>query len=308
VADIGEVRRGLRQFCHKIATSALNGADVRSAFYIAPAIVYTIAIAFYYLMYGGVLDYLPAVAFLGAVLTITVLSYRRKMGRYWVSIISIMLSYEALQSVVGSLAVTRGITSLYPLDSLLWGFNLTGWVQSTFESPAVTAIASTFYSLHVPLIVATCLIVWYVKRPLFGKYVTVMIITTYAALMTFILMPTAPPWYAGVANNLYQTATSSALPQGLVSFMSLVEVDQFAAFPSLHGAYAIIFSYFMIKIDRRLALISLPITFGILFSTLYLGQHYLIDLIGGALYALIPCAIAERFQLNIPGSRQTTKQ
>jgi membrane-associated phospholipid phosphatase len=71
----------------------------------------------------------------------------------------------------------------------------------------------------------------------------------------------------------------------------------------LHGAYSIIFSYFMIKIDRRLSLVSIPITLGILFSTLYLGQHYLIDLIGGATYALIPCLVAERFQIHLPGTQ-----
>jgi membrane-associated phospholipid phosphatase len=101
---------------------------------------------------------------------------------------------------------------------------------------------------------------------------------------------------------LGQSATASNLPQGVVSFLSMVEVDQFAAFPSLHGAYAITFCYFIIKVDKRLAIIAVPITAGILFSTLYLGQHYTIDLIGGAIYAIIPCLITERFQLHIAGT------
>ncbi len=117
-------------------------------------------------------------------------------------------------------------------------------------------------------------------------------------------MATAPPWYQGVAANLYQSAYVSVLPRGVISIQSLVEADKFAAFPSLHAAYAIIFSYFMIKLDRRLALFAIPITVGILFSTLYLGQHYLIDLIGGSIYALVPCLIAERFYIHIPGTQR----
>lgn len=237
----------------------------------------------------------------------TILSSRRKMGRYWVSIISIMVSYEALQGAVGSLAIARGISSLYPLDKSLWGFNVTGWVQTSLASPTMTMLASFFYTLHIPLVVATCLVIWYVKRPLFGKYVTVMVLTSYAALITFLVLPTSPPWYSGVASNLYQSASNSVVPQGLASLLSFAEVDKFAAFPSLHGAYAIIFSYFMIKVDRRLAFVAIPITLGIMFSTLYLGQHYLIDLIGGAVYALVPCAIAERFQFQIPGSQTQSK-
>jgi membrane-associated phospholipid phosphatase len=276
---------------------------MRENVYILPALVYSVAISVYYLMSGVALNYAPALLFLGAVVVMTGMSYYRKMGRYWISIISIMISYEALQGTVGTVAAVRGIASLYPLDRLIWGFNLTGWVQTSLESPAMTTVATMFYSLHVPLVIATCLTVWFAKRSLFGRYVTVMVLTSYAALVTFIVVPTAPPWYSGAAANLYQSASAAIFPQGITSLLSLVEADKFAAFPSLHGAYAIIFSYFMIKVDRRLAIVAVPITAGILFSTLYLGQHYLIDLIGGAAYALIPCLIAERFQLHVPGTQ-----
>jgi membrane-associated phospholipid phosphatase len=298
--------RQLRQFSRRILSRTAVRIDLRNNIFILPALVYSVGVSIYYLLYGISTDIVPALVFLAAVPCMIVLSSTRRMSKYWISIISIMISYEALQGTAGSVAVSRGVSSLYAFDKVLWGFNLTGWVQATFASPATTAVASIFYSMHVPLIVATCLAVWYAKRSLFGKYVTVMVLTSYAALITFVLAPTSPPWYTGVAANLYQAAASANMPQGFVSFLSLVEVDKFAAFPSLHGAYAIIFSYFMIRIDRRLAWVSIPITVGILFSTLYLGQHYLIDLIGGAAYTLIPCLIAERFQIRIPGTAAKT--
>jgi membrane-associated phospholipid phosphatase len=297
----------MREFSKSGMVRALGRVDLRSNFYIVPALAYSIGISIYYIMYGTVLDYLPALLFLGAISLMAILGSTRRMGRYWISIISVMLSYEALQGTVGVLAVSRGVVSLYSLDRMLWGFNLTGWVQSAFASPALTLLTSVFYSMHIPLVVATCVAVWFARGDLFGKYVTVMVLTSYAALLTFVLIPTAPPWYSGLASNLYQSTTAAVLPQGLASFLSLAEVDKFAAFPSLHGAYAIIFSYFMIKIDRRLALVSVPITIGILFSTLYLGQHYLIDLIGGAAYALVPCLIAERFQFLLPDKPRAPK-
>jgi len=282
-------------------------ASLWGSLYILPALVYSIGISVYYLLYGVSLDYLPALIFLAVVPIMTVLNSLEKMSRYWMSVVSMILSYEALQGAVGSLASSRGVYSLYSVDKILLGFNLTGWVQSAFASPAVTVLAAVFYTMHVPLIFATCAVVWFAKRELFGKYFTVMVLTSYAALVTFFLVPTAPPWYAGVAGNLYQSTIATALPRGFASVLSLAEVDKFAAFPSLHGAYAIIFSYFMIKIDRRLSLVSIPVTIGILFSTLYLGQHYLIDLIGGATYALIPCLIAERFQIHLPGMQTKGK-
>ncbi|MDA4112471.1 MAG: phosphatase PAP2 family protein [Thaumarchaeota archaeon] len=254
----------------------------------------------YFLLYGKLLQFLPILFFLAVMPVLALLGSSRGMAKYWLPFISILLSYEALAGIVGSFAASKTVFSLYPLDSALWGFNVTGWVQSIFYSSAMTQVTSFFYTLHFPLVVITSATLWYFRRPLFGKYMVAMIITSYAALATFILIPTGPPWYQGVAADLYQSTGSSVLPNALSSAISMIESDKFAAFPSLHAAYVIIFAYFMIKLDRRLAFVAIPVLGAVLFSTLYLGQHYLIDLIGGALYALIPCLIAERLHFNIP--------
>ena len=106
--------------------------------------------------------------------------------------------------------------------------------------------------------------------------------------------------------DLYQSTGSSVLPNTLSSAISMIESDRFAAFPSLHAAYVMIFAYFTIKLDRRLAFVAIPVLVAVLFSTLYLGQHYLIDLVAGALYALVPCLISERLYFKIP--RKSTKE
>ena len=80
------------------------------------------------------------------------------------------------------------------------------------------------------------------------------------------------------------------------------ESDIFAAFPSLHIAYATLFSFFMFKIGRRYGLVSLPIAFGVYFSTVYLGQHYLVDLLGGTAYAMLSIYVVERLILNHRGN------
>ena len=255
----------------------------------------------YFLVYGKLLQFLPILFFLAVIPVLALFGAARGMAKYWLPFISILLSYEALAGIVGSFAASKTVFSLYPIDRAIWGFNVTGWVQSTFSSTVMTQITSFFYTLHFPLVVITSATLWYFRRPLFGKYMVAMIITSYAALATFILLPTAPPWYQGVAVDLYQSTGSAVLPNAMSSAISMIESDKFAAFPSLHTAYVMIFAYFMIKLDRRLAFVAIPVVGGVLFSTLYLGQHYLIDLIGGALYALIPCLIAERFHINIGG-------
>jgi membrane-associated phospholipid phosphatase len=281
---------------------AWDRLSARDNLYLAPAIGYAVAMLAYFVVTGRLLQFLPVLFFLAAIPVLAILGAWRGMARYWVPFISILLSYEALAGIVGSFAASKAIFSIYPIDRAIWGFNVTGWVQSTFYSTTMTEITSFFYTLHFPLVVITSGTLWYFRKALFGRYVVAMVITSYASLLTFILLPTAPPWYQGVATDLYQSTGSSVLPNALSSAISMIESDKFAAFPSLHTAYVVIFAYFMIRLDRRLALVAVPVVLGVLFSTLYLGQHYLIDLIAGFAYAIVPCLIAERFHIRVPGS------
>ncbi|HWY27914.1 MAG TPA: phosphatase PAP2 family protein [Candidatus Sulfotelmatobacter sp.] len=65
----------------------------------------------------------------------------------------------------------------------------------------------------------------------------------------------------------------------------MIESDPLAAIPSLHAAYITLFCYFAMKLRTLYGLISIPLTVGVLFSTVYLGQHYLVDLAAGAAVA-----------------------
>ena len=290
----------------RVMQRARERLDLRDALYVLPAFAYSIATIGYYLVYRSLLEFFPAVFVLAAVPLIAMFGSSRDTTRPWIPFVTIMLCYEALQGIVGNLADTRVLFSIYSLDKAVWGFNVTGWVQSMFYSPTMTLVTTFFYSLHLPLVVVTSFALWRFNRQVFGKYVTAIVLTSYAALITFMLVPTAPPWYQGVAHDLFYGGSSS-LPSGVLYVVSVFESDKFASFPSLHAAYAVLFSYFMIKLDRRLAFVAIPITLGILFSTVYLGQHYLLDLVAGALYALVPCLIAEKIQIGPHGIRRISQ-
>ena len=300
-SKVGE--QSLAGASRKLMRKAREGLTSRDSLFVLPSVGLSVGMLAYYLFFGKVLELLPTVFLLATVPLVALLGSLSKSTRPWIPFVTIMLCYEALWGTVGSFASTRALFSVYPIDKMLWGFNLTGWVQSTFYSYWTTVAASFFYSLQLPLVVIASVALWRFKRQIFSKYVTAIVLTSYAALVTFLILPTAPPWYLGVAHDLFYGGTSSALPSWLLNTASMFESDKFAAFPSLHAAYAIIFAYFMVKLDKRLAYVAIPIAAGILFSTLYLGQHYLIDLIGGAVYALIPCLIAERLQLMSDGTK-----
>ena len=223
--------------------------------------------------------------------------YRWKRWRAWLTLIMIALSYEALAEVIDTVANAKRVLSLLDLDKYLWGFNLTGRIQSALFSASMTNLMAILYQLLMPVVFVTSFFIWYRNRHTFGKFVTAMLLTSYAALVTFLLIPTAPPWISGAASNLVRASGLGSIPAFLAPIAPFFEPNEFAAFPSLHAAYMIICTYFLLKVDRRIGWTAILLTAGILFSTLYLGQHYLVDLMAGTAYAIVPCLISERLQI-----------
>ena len=258
---------------------------------------YVVLLVASYLRYGILFQFSLGLYSLIALPVVFVLGRSKEFIRNWTPFLVLLLSYEALQGIAGILVQSGNIVSLYGYDTMFWGFNLTGTVQSALLSPALTTITSLLYSSHFPLIMAATVFLWYTDRKNYNKYVFALILTSYLALVTFVLMPTAPPWYSGAATNVFGSTSGPAAP--LVSWLAqisrAIESDKFAAFPSLHGAYVMLFCFFVTRSRHKLGWVTIPITFGVLFSTIYLGQHYLIDLLGGAAYAFGSVAAVELF-------------
>jgi membrane-associated phospholipid phosphatase len=205
----------------------------------------------------------------------------------------LLLSYEALQGIAGLHNSVPAI-EFGTAPTSTTGFSLVASVQSAFYSPMVTDIAGILYGLHFPLVMVLAMLLWYSDGTLYKRYLFALVACSYVSLLFYLLLPSAPPWYTGVASNLLQSPDwqkGSGLIPTLANIGEMIESDHLAAFPSLHAAYVVLFCYFTVKLKKIYGLISVPITVGVLFSTLYLGQHYLLDLVAGAGVAL-GCVIA----------------
>lgn len=145
------------------------------------------------------------------------------------------------------------------------------------------AMACTVYynGLHVPA--TACVLVWLWRtRP--GDYPTArsaMVILTVVGLATFWLFPVAPPRLArdepdGIASAVEQ-AVGDMHSAHLVHF-----VNDFAAFPSLHMAWACWCAWAVSRFHRgrswTCAWLYPTVTGGVLIAT---RNHYSIDLLGG---------------------------
>jgi membrane-associated phospholipid phosphatase len=256
--------------------------------FLLAATVYILTYLFFFGLYGELLSFS---AFIFVVAGIFILlgcsSEAFKRFKYWSPFLVVLLCYEALRVLYEPVAHSRGVADLYTFDKLFWGYNLTGAFQTAMMSAPLTTFMTAVYSIHLPLILVTAVFLWYRGRAVWLRYTFAVLISTYLAFLTFLLIPSAPPWMSGAATNLLSGDSSHSLTGAYASLSGIVEADPLASFPSLHAVYVILFAYSMWSIKRTYGLLSLLLVGLVLFSTLYLGQHYTVDLIAGGLYAMV---------------------
>jgi membrane-associated phospholipid phosphatase len=178
-------------------------------------------------------------------------------------------------------------------DLRLFGSIPTLVLQQYFRSPFLDYMGAFFYSLHFVLPVTFAFVLWKFYPKNYGGYTLTLVVGTYAALITFLFYPVAPPW-SGVnaVRILFQLDQHLGVPFYRTIF-DFVQSNPFAAFPSLHAMYPWLISLYAFKIVRVKALPVLVLPFGVWFSAVYLGEHYVVDVIGGVVYGTLAFLFVE---------------
>lgn len=266
-------------------------------------LAFALMLFFFYAIYGNLITTAGGVvAAIGVLLCGLALVSNNSWLRNWIPFLTIIFSYEALGGIYRAAESTRGVFEVYRLDHALWGFNMTGAVQATLMSKPFTSFMTDIYALHLPLVVFSAFFLWYVNRRAYRKYVYSISLVVFLSLFTFLALPSAPPWYSGQALNLL--ASNGASKSLYSTLSSIVESDPLAAFPSLHAGLALLFLYGMWSARRLYGVLAIPVVFLVLLSTVYLGQHFTVDLLAGGIYSLVGIFFAERFTSNVViGSR-----
>ncbi|KAI7818477.1 hypothetical protein BC939DRAFT_401415, partial [Gamsiella multidivaricata] len=193
-------------------------------------------------------------------------------------------------------------TSVLPaLENILYGGNISELLAQE-TTPLKDLLAWMPYGvLHFALPFITAAMIAYFARPgtlpVFARTFGYM---NLAGVLTQILFPCAPPWYETNYGS-FKPATYSmpGSPGGLARVDDILGTNMykstftasplvFGAFPSLHSACAWQLAFFLVYIFGPR---SIPFVVGYVFwiwwATMYLGHHYVVDLVGGAGYAVV---------------------
>lgn len=182
-------------------------------------------------------------------------------------------------------------------------------LSPTWHDYSWAAVYLSFFIL--PHLVAILLLWWH--RQVFWRYVLALAFLFGLALVGFYAIPTAPPWlvtevvsegsFVQILRVVPIVAAHLDLPvelyhRGLHGSVVVSEVkiepNPMAAMPSIHFAVTALLVFPAWRLHRRLVPWALGYTLLMGVALVYLGEHYLLDLVVGGLFAAISWFVATR--------------
>ena len=221
--------------------------------------------------------------------------WSKRFVKDWLPFVTLFVSYQAMYGLVGAVTGIIHVSEPITAELQMFGSIPTVMLQQLYRMPVLDYIGAFFYSIHFFAPTIFAFLLWRTAPRDYSKYTIAMVILTYSALITFLVYPVAPPWYGvhGVTRVLFDVDKSLGVPVYRTIY-DFIEPNQFAAFPSMHSALPWLISLFALKIGKWKALPILIFPFGVWFSAVYLGEHYIVDILGGIAYATIAFLIAEK--------------
>jgi hypothetical protein len=235
-----------------------------------------------------------------ATLALTCLGFRnpRRLLRGmtdWGAFAALAVLYAVGMSRADELSDTVHYTAI-AADHAMLGANAGIWLQEHLWDGTLGLLdyASFFvYVSHFWAVIVVAAFMW--KRGQFWTFARPWCILTGAGAITYIAFPAAPPWYAGHVGAMphidrittivsYQLA--GVRPAGPWDGIADGQYmgNPFGAVPSLHFAYPLLIAAVLWSSRRlRPLLVAYPLAMG--FSLVYLGEHFVFDLVVGAAYA-----------------------
>jgi len=244
--------------------------------------------------------------------------WRRAVVKDWLPLMAVLFTYDLLRGLAnevgGSLfglpqwfsnpgnkvSVARAHL-LEPMRVDRWLFDghvPTVWLQQHLYTPGVAhwwdKVAVVVYLSHFLVSLILAIVLWCVNYQLFRRYLAVLVTLTLVTLTTYVLYPAAPPWMAGLNEKLPHVdrvvqATLSVVGSETVN--TAVEKgaaysNPVAAMPSLHAAIPMMLAIFFWPHARAwLRVLLVGYALAMATTLVYAGEHYVIDVLMGWLYA-----------------------
>ncbi|HLI52052.1 MAG TPA: phosphatase PAP2 family protein [Thermomicrobiaceae bacterium] len=299
----GVTRAAVRKYAAGQRAIRTSGSNTRAYRWVAVGLfVFYMIIAVVLYMWRGAYFHPDRWAIL-LLVTAIVLGQTKAFLRDWIPVVLLLFGYEFMRGIAFQMISSehRYIHVKELIDADRWLFHgtlPTLWLQHKLLKPGVVEwygiMAVVVYAMIfvVPLLFA--FILWIGSKEKYWNFTLAFIIMTYLGFVIYLLYPAAPPWMASQMGYIHGVQQPFAqvwrvmVPHaynnlGNLSLWNDVKGNPVAAMPSLHCAFALMPLLYAVKYFGKKGLILLPYNMAVWFAVVYLGQHYVIDILMGIL-------------------------
>jgi len=244
---------------------------------------------------------------LAPIVLLTRMRFLREMAPF----IVLLLGYEFLRGLAPLLGMEVNVVPMIQVDRFLFGtlptVALQGWLYRPGAIGPLDYLCTALYLSHVvaPLVFSSFL--WLRDRVLFRHFVVTLVVLSYVGFITYALYPAMPPWMAAQRGVIAPVRpifdlTMAAIGggQAATDAWGLVRANPVAAMPSLHAAYPMLIWIYLLALYGRRAIPAAVYPATVWFAVVYTGNHYVIDVIVGALYAVVVFVGVEALRRCVP--------
>jgi membrane-associated phospholipid phosphatase len=197
--------------------------------------------------------------------------------------------FETVGFVIGVTNPVRWDSFFAGLDARLFGSLVPAW-RNAFGRPTwLSDVLSAFYVSYYVVPTAMAMVLYLRnRREDFDRLVFALQATLIASYVGYFIFPTSGPRIP--IDQARIALGGGAVSQGVRLFIRACELNNFDAFPSGHTAVSIVFLVYGWRMLPRWRVPLAVTVSAIIFSTVYLSHHYVIDLFAGAALAVLSLA------------------
>lgn len=169
----------------------------------------------------------------------------------------------------------------FRIEAMIFGSQPSTQFLNQFPQLWVTELMSIGYFSYYLLIFSFSLILYLKDHDLFYRITFIMVCSFYIYYIIFIFLPVAGPQY-------YLSPPEDEVPKaylfsGLLKLIQELGERPTGAFPSSHVGVALIILWYSYKHFKGYFITILPISVLLIFSTVYLKAHYVVDVLAAIL-------------------------
>ncbi|MDP9101487.1 MAG: phosphatase PAP2 family protein [Actinomycetota bacterium] len=250
--------------------------------------------------------------------------WARVVVRDWLGFVAMLFAYDLLRGqadrlggrLAGGRLLADGeghqlhafVSPQLEADRFLFGGHVpTVWLQQHLFDPARVhwydiAVVPVYMS-HFVVPTALAGVLWARSYGLFRRYIATFVTLTAMTLVTYTLFPAVPPWMASLNGFLpagvERVVTHTLLSTGVGTIQSAVEHGQayanpVAAVPSLHSAVPMLLILMFWRSARGpVRALLCGYVAAMTFTLVYGGEHYVVDVLLGWLYAAVALRLVD---------------